>query len=58
MMVALALVAGLVGGWVYAGCPVPCAVGRSVSWRRRVGQEQPVEDFSRGHAQGASRATP
>jgi hypothetical protein len=57
-MVALAVVAGLFGGWVYAGCPVPGAVRRAVSRRRRVGQEQPVEDLSRGHAQGASRATP
>jgi|Tabmets5t2r1_1033131.scaffolds.fasta_scaffold02006_2 hypothetical protein len=60
MMVALTLglVVGLVGGWVYAGCPAPGAVRRAVSARGRVGQEQPVEGISSEPAQGASTATP
>jgi hypothetical protein len=58
LTLALALAVGLVGGWVYAGCPVPGAVRRAVSARRRVDQEQPVEGISSEPAQGPSTATP
>jgi hypothetical protein len=58
VVIALALLIGLVGGWVYAGCPVPGALRRAVSLRRPAVQEPSVDGISREPAPGASTAAP
>ena len=58
VVIALALVVGLLGGWVYAGSPVPSALRRAVSLRRRAVQKPPVEGISPEPAPDASTATP
>jgi hypothetical protein len=58
VVIAVAVAIGLIGGWIYAGCPVPGALRRAVGSRRPAVQERPVDGISRKPAPGASTAAP
>ena len=58
MLIVIALAIGLVGGWVYAGCPFPRTLSSAFS-RRTLTAERPVGDsVSPASGPGASPAHP
>jgi hypothetical protein len=48
MLIVIAFIIGLVGGWVYAGCPLPRSVPGVLSSRRPLPAERPASDGSLG----------
>jgi len=56
IVIAIALSIGLVGGWVYAGCPLPRKASGAFSSRRPA--ERPASDDVSAPAPGASLARP
>jgi len=66
MLIVIAFITGLAGGWVYAGCPLPRSVQGVLSSRRPLPAERSAGDGSLGGtvavspapAPGASPARP
>jgi hypothetical protein len=59
MLIVIALIIGLVGGWMYAGCPLPRGVLGVLSSRRPLSAERPTSEVvSPAPAPGASTARP
>jgi hypothetical protein len=58
IIVVVAFGVGLVGAWIYAGCPLPKRLVRAVSRRRaaRPTEEAPSTPLSREREPGASPA--
>jgi len=58
MLIVIAIAIGLVGGWVYAGCPLPRALSCAFS-RGPLTAERPAGDpVSPSPVRGASPARP
>jgi hypothetical protein len=57
MLIVIAIAIGLVGGWVYAGCPLPRTLSGALS-SRRPPAERPVAEVSPPPVRGASPARP
>jgi hypothetical protein len=59
MLIVIALIIGLAGGWMYAGCPLPRGVPGVLSSRRLLSAERPASDVvSPAPAPGASTSRP
>ena len=59
MLIVIAIAIGLVGGWIYAGCPLPRAALGAFFSRRSLTVERPTtEAVSPAPAPGASPARP
>jgi hypothetical protein len=58
IVIALALAIGLVGGWVYAGCPLPRTLSGAFSRRPLTADRSAVDAVSPASGPGASPARP
>jgi len=57
MLIVIAIAIGLIGGWVYAGCPLPRRLS-GAPFSRRPSVERPVAEVSPPPVRGASPARP
>jgi hypothetical protein len=58
MLIVIALAIGLVGGWVYAGCPLPRTLSRTFSQRPLTSERPTGDSVSPASGPGASPARP